>query len=259
MAESYDGAIETVDYKDGDAAASRINKWVEEQTQGRIKDIVSGLDSLIRLILVNAIYFKGMWKSPFDPAATKEADFHVTQRSSSKAKFMYKMMKKLPYFEDDRLQAVELQYIGNDLSMIVALPTGYDKLEFDPQELVSKMFPSEVQVYLPKFRTECSFSLSGTLQDMGVIDAFDDRNADFSGISSNNDLYISAVLHKAFVEVNEEGTEAAAATAVVLSLRSMEMPRPPKTFRCDRPFYWAIIDRKDRSVLFSGKISDPAA
>jgi serpin B len=267
--QQYGAEMLLVDFAQPAAASREINQWVEQQTNNKIKDLVppSSLDALTRLVLTNAVYFKGDWVQPFDKQNTQEQDFTVSTDRKVKAPLMHQQTR-MGYAADGTLQALELPYAGGELSMVVLLPKKVDglpelekTLTFDKlAALVSKLRVREVNIFLPKFKLETSFGLGPTLEAMGMKRAFSKEDADFSGISSAESLYISAVLHKAYVDVNEEGTEAAAATAVVMApTAAREAPRPPPipVFRADHPFLFLIRDTKAGSILFMGRLSDP--
>ena len=222
------------------------------------------LDSLTRLVLCNAIYFKGDWLRQFDTTRTVDADFYVSPDKtiivpmmSQKSNFRYK--------DFDKFCALELPYEGNDLSMIIFLPNEIDGLNAFEKDLTNDTVKiwidelvgsheSEVLVSIPKFKTTCEFELSETLYDMGMPSAFSHLAADFSGMTGTKDLFISKVIHKAYVDVNEEGTEAAAATAVVMMRGVAVMPL---IFRADHPFVFLIRENHTGSILFIGRIVDP--
>lgn len=262
----YGVSITPVDYKNArETARKMINKWVEEKTENKITNIIQPgvLDSLTRLVLVNAIYFKGKWTKQFKPSETKNEPFFVSPETSVQAPLM-RQMQKFKYAELDSLQILELPYLGNDLSMLVLLPrerNGLDQLEShlsleNFMRWKGALREQKVQVFLPKFKTTTLFNLSNTLAAMGMVDAFDRTKADFSGMDGKpNWLYIGAVLHKAYVDVNEEGTEAAAAT--VVSGVAMGVPKPPPIFRADHPFLFLIQENQNGSILFMGRIKDP--
>ncbi|MBN1670592.1 MAG: serpin family protein [Kiritimatiellae bacterium] len=264
----YGVSVTAVDYVAAREAARRqINGWVEEQTRQKIKDLIQPgvLQALTRLVLVNAIYFKGNWSRQFDEAQTQDAPFHTAPDRAVQAPLMTQTAE-FGYAEHDRLQVLELAYEGDDLAMVILLPTaaaGLAAVEaaLTPETLAawtSALRRRKVQVYLPRFKTTAEFRLDDTLVNMGMPDAFNPRAADFSGMDGRpNWLYIGAVIHKAFVEVNEEGTEAAAATAVVMVARAA-MPRPTPVFRADRPFLFLIRERTTGSFLFLGRIVNPA-
>ncbi|MBN2703021.1 MAG: outer membrane lipoprotein-sorting protein [Pontiellaceae bacterium] len=251
----YDSSIHPVDYKaDTEGARKAINTWVEDQTNDKIKDLIGegALNPLTRLTLVNAIYFKGNWAEQFDPENTREASFHLSAEESVQVPMM-SLTTGFKLAQNEKMQALELPYQGGDLSMIILLSNEGEKLEWvDPTTL--QFNEMEVMVRLPKFKMETAFTLNDTLTQMGMNDAFSDK-ADFSGMTgAPNDLYIGEVLHKAFIEVNEEGTEAAAATAVVMKLRGI-----PQQFIVDRPFLFCIRENTTGTILFIGRVMNPQA
>jgi serpin B len=241
---------------------------VEKETHDRIKDLVSpDAVSGARLVLTNAIYFKGDWTTPFKEAMTKEGDFSTGEKQvkaklmHNTAHFGYKDVQRKG--GEPSYQALEMPYAGKDLSMLVLLPNEGELAQLEAAlspkmiaELVGKMPSPEVRVTFPKFKMEDEFELSKSLQAVGVVDAFDRARANFSGISSKEGLYISAALHKAFVEVNEKGTEAAAATALVMKATAM-MPTEPIVFNADHPFIFVLCDRGSGAILFMGRVTDP--
>jgi serine protease inhibitor len=258
----YGVLITTVDYGDAETARCTINDWVKEKTECKIQDIILPgiLDALTRLVLVNAIYFKGNWASQFDQRLTSDAPFWVTHDEQVQVPMM-SQVHEFGYGEGDGLQVLELPYAGDDLSMVVLLPRDRDGLAKLEESLTvenlgtwtRKLWPSEVKAFLPRFKITFPFRLDGTLKSMGMVDAFGDAN--FSGMDGTELLYIAAVLHKAFVAVNEEGTEAAAATAVVMAARGL--PLPPPTFRADHPFIFLIRENSTGSILFLGRVVNP--
>ena len=263
----YAAAIEPLDFAGNpEGARTTINRWVEEKTREKIRDLIApgNLDPLTRLVLVNAIYFKGSWASRFDAARTAEADFQVAADSIAKVAMM-EQAGKYPYGETDECQVLKLPYAGGDLSMVVVLPREKDGLaalesQLSPERLAewtSPLAERNVRVLLPKFKmTWGAAELSGNLKALGMADAFDENRADFSGMDGRKGwLYIGLVLHKAFVEVNEEGTEAAAATAVAMKVKAM--PRPPVEFRADHPFLFWIQEEETGAILFLGRVADP--
>jgi serpin B len=247
-------------------ARETINEWVEKQTQDKIKDLVTrgALTPLSRLVLTNAIYFKGDWTRPFPKAATRDEIFHVSSDKSTTAPLMHKT-DDFKFAAVDGLKALELPYGNGDLSTVVLLPDEIDGLAALEQKLsyesltrwTNGLQKRKVQVFLPRFKLTSDFSLSTVLAAMGMPLAFD--GADFTGISTQEPLYISAVLHKAFVDVNEEGTEAAAATGVVIATRAAMIPREPPLFRADHPFLFLIVDNRTKSILFLGRVVNPKA
>ena len=253
--------ITSVDYGNAEAACHTINTWVEERTESKIKDLIPSriLDGLTRLVLVNAIYFKGNWASQFDQSLTNDVPFWVTSDKQVQVPMMTQK-HEFRYGEGNGLQILELPYAGDDFSMIVLLPReigGLVKLEesLTVENLgrwVRNLWETEVVVFLPRFEITFPFRLDDTLKSMGMVDAFSGK-ADFSGMDKEP-LFISAVLHKAFVAVNEEGTEAAAATAVIMARGS---PSLPPIFRADHPFVFLIRENSTGSILFLGRVVNP--
>ena len=265
----YHAELAQVDFKGHtELARETINRWIEQQTQDKIKDLVphGALDDLTRLVLTNAIYFKGDWTNPFPKSATRDEPFHVTGDKSTTAPLMHKT-ENFMFAAVDSLKVLQLPYGNRDLGMIVLLPDEIDGLgaleqKLDPESLdrwTSGLRKREVQVFLPRFKLTSQFSLSTVLAAMGMALAFDPNRADFAGMSTEEPgLSISAVLHKAFVDVNEEGTEAAAATAVVMKARAVMLPREPAIFRADHPFLFLIVDQRSKGILFLGRVVNPA-
>lgn len=262
----YGAGLNFVDFeRETEPARIAINTWVENETQQKIKELIKRgmIDPLTTLVLCNAIYFKGDWLSQFDKERTADTDFYISSDKTIKVPMM-SQKSKFKFKELGNFSAIELPYEGNDLSMIVFLPKKIDGLAELERNLtndnvknwIDKLFnsyESEILVSLPKFKTTCEFELSKILSDMGMPSAFSLPPADFSGMTGRKDLFISKVIHKAFVDVNEEGTEAAAATAVVM-LRGISRPL---SFRADHPFMFLIRENKTGSILFIGSIVDP--
>jgi serpin B len=245
----------------GDARRT-INDWVARQTNDKIRDLIQEgmLDPDTRLVLTNAIYFKGDWAHPFPKDRTQDAPFHLSTRTQTTGPLM-SQTNHFGYLEGKSFQAVELPYAGSDLAMVVLLPRQVDGLADTEKSLtrdtlqrcLDGLQEREVAVSLPRFRVTAEFSLKDTLAAMGMGVAFS-GDADFSGMDGTRDLYLSAVVHKAYVDVNEKGTEAAAATGVVAKLT--EAPVIP-VFRADHPFLFLIRDRRTGSVLFMGRLVNP--
>ncbi|XP_078686716.1 leukocyte elastase inhibitor-like isoform X7 [Branchiostoma floridae x Branchiostoma belcheri] len=263
---NYGAELASVDFKGAaEQVRGTINKWVEEQTKDKIKDLIpaGAVDAMTRLVLVNAIYFKGNWDKQFKAEMTQDMDFNINNNEKVKVPMM-KMEEKFNYgeFQDQKFRVLELPYVEKELSMLIFLPDeveGIRNLESaltatTLQTVSSQMYSTKVNLMLPRFKLEQDFSLGETLKKMGMGEAFSD-GADFSGMSAAADLFISEVVHKAFVEVNEEGTEAAAATGVMMMTRCM--PRPPTPFFADHPFIFLIRDNRSSSVLFFGKMQKP--
>jgi serpin B len=260
----YGVRITPVDFGDGEAARLTINTWVEERTENKIKDLIAEgvLDDSTRLVLVNAIYFKGNWADRFDPGLTNQAAF-LTPTGGQVQVPMMTLKHTFKYAEDDVLQALELPYAGGDLSMLVLLPRDVNGLVRLEESLVVKnldkwkknLQETEVEVSLPRFELTFPFRLDDTLKSMGMENAFSTK-ADFSGMDGTQELYLGAVLHKAFVAVNEQGTEAAAATAVAMQTKALAFS--PIIFRADHPFVFFIHENGTGSILFIGRVENPA-
>lgn len=273
LAVKYGSEINEVDFKtQPEITCQTINQWVQEKTQDKIKDIVQphSIDPLTRLMLTNAVYFKGKWELPFDEYLTKLAPFKMKTGTSETTEVDVAMMRTnawFMYMENDDFQALELPYQGGELSMVILLPREIDGLSDFETSLMDKNLSSwvrmlqyvEVEVTLPKFRFTSEFSVGGLLQTMGMKDAFDQETADFSQMTQEKDLFLASILHKAFVDVNEEGTEAAAVTGVAFALGEpdLDVP-PPKIFRADHPFFFLIRHIASGTILFMGRISDTA-
>ncbi len=261
----YGAGMNFVDFAaKAEAARKTINIWVENKTQQKIKELIKPgmLDQFTRLVLCNAIYFKGDWLSQFDKKKTKDADFYISKNEIIKVPMM-SQESKFKFKDFGNFSAIDLPYEGNDLSMIVFLPKKIDGLAELERNLtndnvknwidkLSSSYKSEILVSLPKFKTVCEFELADILAGMGMPHAF--SGADFFGMTGKKDLFISRVIHKAFVDVNEEGTEAAAATAVVM--RKCSIGRL-LIFQANRPFVFLIRENQTGSILFVGRIVDP--
>ena len=266
--EYYGGDATEVDYSNPTEAAAIINQWVENQTNGLIKDLITAdaISPLTALILTNAIYFKGIWKTQFDPVNTTNRTFETNTDTFVEAPTMSLIDTEdvFYYTETDDLQILELPYTGDDISMIILLPKNndlspaIDTIDIDMlSEWTGSMVETKVDIYLPKFKVETSYSLGDYLIDLGMNIPFT-SDADFSGITGGRDLFISKVLHKAFIDVNEEGTEAAAATAVIMEL-TVNGSSSRVVFDCNHPFMYLIQHKQTETILFMGSISDPLA
>jgi len=276
IARHYRGAVHLVDFREApDAARAAINRWVEEGTQGKIRGLIppGAPDVLTRLLLVNAVYFKGAWASEFMPSATREEPFHLDTGGKVQVKLMHQRTGA-GYLHARGFEVLDLAYRGGNLSLLVLLPHGTAGIRTLEEtlsaavldDLVAHMRQQVVDVFLPRFTTTWgAVDLREHLAALGMPLAFDAVRADFSGINGHeppheDSLHVSAVFHKAFVEMNERGTEAAAATAVVvLDMASVRPPKPPPipVFRADRPFLYAIRDRHSGALLFLGRMADP--
>ena len=263
---NYGAGLNDVDFaKDTEGARKIINTWVEKETRDKIKDLIKPgiLDPRATvLVLTNAIYFKGDWAAKFKKVDTEDKPFHLSADKTVTVPMMNRE-GKYGYMEDESFQALRLPYTGDDLAMIVLLPKKVDGLGKIEKSLtaenlakwLSKMQTQKVLVAIPKFKTTAEFELKDTLAAMGMSDAFS-GDVDFSGMDGKKDLSISNVIHKAFVDVNEEGTEAAAATAVIVG-RSNGGHSSTPVFRADHPFIFLIRHEASGAILFMGRLADP--
>lgn len=261
VTENYAADVRTADFQTKPDAERRvINQWVEEKTRNKIKDLLpaGSVSATTRMVLVNAVYFKGDWLCAFKPERTAEAPFWISADESVSVPMMRLNGEHFSYGETEFFKTLELPYEGDEVSMLLILPTskdGLDKLSVDFETCFDGMRRAEINVSLPRFKIESSFpSMKQTLAALGLTDAFSEQ-ADFSGISTEP-LFISDVVHKAFVEVNEKGTEAAAATGVIVRATAFT---PPKVFRADHPFLFLIRENESGKILFMGRVSNPSA
>jgi serpin B len=263
---NYDGNLEQVDFKtQAEAARKEINAWVESKTKDKIKDLIKPgmVDTMTRLVLTNAIYFKGKWETQFKPGETLDLPFTLLKGETVKVPIMHQM-GKFAYMETNDIQVLDLPYVNKDLSMIVLLPKKSDGVKELEKTLTIENFNSwhaklqkqEVIVLFPRFKMTSEFELSKVLGEMGMPDAFS-GNADFSGMTGKRDFSISGVVHKAYADVNEVGTEAAAATGVIMKATSVG--QPPPVFKADHPFIFLIRDNQTGSILFLGRVANPAS
>lgn len=264
LGENYGAEASPVDFEGApDEARRRINDWASDETRGRIKDLIpeGSIDPRTALILANAIYFKGTWKQKFDQADTEIAPFHVSPEDTVWVSMM-SLKHELRYSANRLAQVLCMPYEGHDVSMVALLPVegvslGELEASLSAESIglwVMATEYTEVRVLMPRFEFECSYSLNRTLEDMGMRDAFSELRADFSGMHPA--LFISAVRHKGSIEVDEEGTEAAAATAVELKFKGIKPG--PTVFRADRPFLFIIWENTTSSILFMGRVADPS-
>jgi serpin B len=270
LRDKYGADLEQLDFEHPEAARQTINQWVSQATSGKIDDLIPQgvLNPLTRLVLTNAIYFQGDWEHAFRKEATKPSKFHLTESDSiENVPLMYQKRRfafgRTTFADEKELLLLEMPYKGSQLSMLVLLPGevgGLAELEAhlsaeNVQEWASAMRPTEVKVWLPRFKMSAAFQLKDVLSAMGMQDAFT-GDADFSGMDATQELFISAVIHKAFVDVNEKGTEAAAATGVVVDVMSAP-PSDTPTFRADHPFVFLLRDNTTGAILFIGRVIDP--
>ena len=266
----YGAGFNPVDFSGAtEAARLTINQWVEQKTENKIKDLLQPgvLDKTTRLVLTNAIYFKGDWQTPFEKEWTEDEDFHLSQAQTVKTPLM-RRSDSFNYFNGGTFQALEIPYKSGELSMIVLLPNDISGLPALEQTLTASNMQqwlrllqpvSKVILTMPRFKMTRQFELQQTLGAMGMPSAFNRTTADFSGMTGGHDLFISAVIHKAYVDVNEQGTEAAAATAVLMmpTMARQERTPPPIVFRADHPFIFLIRDNRSGGILFMGRVIDP--
>lgn len=261
----YGGALQNVDFVSAaEQARQTINAWVAKQTNDKIKDLIGPgvLDAMTRLVLTNAIYFKGNWASRFKKDRTQDQPFTLLDGTKVQVPMM-NQQTRFGYAETEMLQVLEMPYKGEELSMVILLPKKTDGIKALELGLTSESFSKwvgairrrEVVVSMPRFKMTSRFSLAQVLQSMGMADAFSDK-ADFSGMTGSRNLFISAVVHQAYVDVNEEGTEAAAATGVAMRLTSVG-PDDTPVFRADHPFLFLIRDKTTGSILFLGRVLNP--
>ncbi|XP_076868205.1 leukocyte elastase inhibitor-like [Brachyhypopomus gauderio] len=270
----YHAELEMVDFKsNAEAARIQINKWVEQQTHEKIKDLLAkgGVNSATSLVLVNAIYFKGTWVNKFKAQATRELPFKLSKNKTKPVQMMHQTdrfpLAKIP---DMRCQILEMPYVGQEVSMFIILPneiadntTGLEKLEqtltyenFKAWTQPSVMHQVQVQMALPRFKLSETYDMKSLLVCMGMVDAFNQSKCDFSLMSSCDDLVLSKVVHKSFVAVDEEGTEAAAATAVMMVGTGRPLT-PPENFVADHPFLFFIQHKPTCTILFCGRYCSP--
>jgi serpin B len=267
LAENYGAGVRILDFMtQTEESRLAINQWVSDQTEGRIKDLIPPgvIDALTRLVLTNAIYFNAAWEYPFDKKMTADGPFYLLNGGQITVPMM-KQTEPFNYTEGERYQAVELPYDGNELSMVIFLPEDGQFQAFEEglqsqqvSDIVSGLQPTNIALTMPKFEFDSEFSLKDTLPKMGMSDAFSPSDADFSGMTGNRELFISDVLHKAFVSLDEAGTEAAAAAAVITGETSAP-GGPPLEVTIDRPFVFLIRDIETGAILFVGRVLNPAA
>jgi len=265
LAENYGAGLRILDFiTETERSRVTINDWVSDQTEGRIEDLIpqGAINELTRLVLTNAIYFNAAWECPFDEDMTADGLFYLLDGGQVTVPMM-KQMESFGYTEGEGYQAVELPYDGGELSMVILLPEAGKFEAFEEtlnaqqvDAIISDLQYTEVTLTMPQFEFDSEFSLKDTLAEMGMPIAFS-GGADFSGMTGNPELFISDVVHKAFVAVDEAGTEAAAATAVIMELTAV--PEPPVEVTIDRPFIFLIRDIETGAILFVGRVLNPGA
>ncbi|XP_051025688.1 serpin B6 isoform X6 [Acomys russatus] len=264
----YEAEMEELDFQGAtEQSRQHINTWVAKKTEDKIKELLSPgtVDSDTLLVLVNAIYFKGNWKEQFNKEDTREMPFKVSKNEERPVQMMFKKSTfKMTYIGDISTKILMLPYVGNELHMIIMLPDEHIELSTVEKEItyekfiewtrLDKMDEKKVEVFLPRFKLEENYGMTNVLCKLGMMDAFKPDRADFSGMSSKKGMSLSKVIHKAFVEVNEEGTEAVAATAALMKRRCLKInPR----FCADRPFLFFIQHVETNGILFCGRFSSP--
>jgi len=267
MQDCYGAGVEEIDFGSSEQARQIINGWVEQQTRDKIKELLQPgvLDANTRLVLASAIYFKGDWIHAFPKERSLQGEFHIAAGKAVNTTLM-SQQDQFGYGETDDTQILSMAYRGGRHALVVLLPKKRDGLP-DLEKLVTadllagwmgQVREQEVRVTLPQFRLTAEFSLVDVLVHLGMKQAFISGEADISGMNGGHDLYVTAVMHKAFVDVNEEGTEAAAATAVAVgSLGIGQAPAPVPVFRADHPFLFAIVDVHTGVVMFLGRLVQP--
>lgn len=267
----YGGKATNLDFINStETSRQTINSYIEKQTNNKITNLIpsGGINSMTRLVLTNAVYFKGTWKWSFDKTLTTKQDFNISSLKKVNVDMMTMLPKKtdLNYFGSKDLQILELPYKGDKLSMYVLLPTNdidsMKSLLTIPKiaSYILQMKSTKLEkISLPKFEFTANYLLKDTLSVMGMPTAFSSSLADFSGMTGKKDLFIGSVFHKAYIKVDEEGTEAAAATAVVMTLTAAMPSNNNISFIADHPFIFIIQDKVTGNILFTGKVVDPTA
>jgi serpin B len=266
LAQNYGAGMRIVDYKNASEEARKtINQWVSDQTAAKIQDLLpqGSVTSLTRLVLTNAIYFNAAWATQFEKSQTQNAQFTMLNGTTVTVPMMRQNAKFYKYVEGSNFKALELPYDGRQLSMYILLPQAAQFNSFDTalnsvqiNSIIGSMQSAAVNLTMPKFKIESELGLKKTLQELGIKNAFDPNLADFSGMDGQKDLYITDVLHKSYVTVDEVGTEAAAATGIIVGTTSM--PTDIKEFNMNSPFIFIIRDNPTGSILFLGKVVDPS-
>jgi len=267
LAENYGAGLRILDFiTETEASRLAINDWVSDQTEGRIEDLIpqGAINELTRLVLTNAIYFNAAWAYPFDEDVTANGPFYLLDGGQVTVPMM-KQTETFGYVKGEGYQALELPYDGGELSMVILLPASGNFETFEKglraqqvADIISGLQSNRVTLTMPKFEFKSQFGLNDVLAGMGMPIAFSPDEADFSGMTGKPELFISDVVHKAFVAVDEAGTEAAAATAVIVGVTSVPA-EPPVTVTIDRPFIFLIRDIETGAILFVGRVLDPSA
>jgi serpin B len=266
LARYFGAGMYTVDFERApEAARVAVNEWVADETEDKIKDLIpeGAVNELTRLILANAIYFNGSWMYPFTENATSQEDFTLLDCSKTTVDMMKMNGTGLSYMDGNDFQAVSLPYLSTDFSMLVLVP---DEGQFTAFEstldanslltIIGQMQSNQVALQMPKFDFEMATNANDALAELGMGEIFDPDAADFSGITEEDQLYVTSVLHKATITVDESGTEAAAATAVIMGIKSA-MPEEPISLVIDRPFLFLIRHEPTGTILFMGRVVEP--
>ncbi len=268
MKSHFQADLTSLDFASNDSA-QKINNWVKAKSGGKIASLIDKVDPSACLYLINAVYFKSTWAEQFDKSLTGEKSFHTADEQMIKVPMMVADRKKFKYFSDDQLQALRLNYKNGRYSMLFFLPAESSSLSKIESELneetwqnwLSSFNENPGKITLPKFKIEDSMKLKSPLCALGMSDAFDSQKADFSKMidkSTQTELYLSEVLHKTFIDVNEEGTEATAATAVEASSKTLDFTAKYFEMKLNRPFLFALHDQKTNKILFLGHVADPS-
>lgn len=266
LAENYGAGLRLLDFvRATEKSRQVINDWVSDETEQKIQDLIpsGAIDTQTRLVLANAVYFNASWMREFKEDLTEDGSFYLLDGGEVTIPMM-KQTETFRYTAGEGYQAIELPYMGNTMSMVVLLPTtgGFAAFENsldseNMESILGSLDYQSVELTLPKFSFESRFSLANTLMDLGMPDAFSPGSADLSGMDGTRELFISDVVHKAFVAVDERGTEAAAATAVIVRAVSMPMPGESEQFIADHPFIFMVRDLETGTILFIGRVTNP--
>ncbi|MBX3200501.1 MAG: serpin family protein [Labilithrix sp.] len=267
LAVSYGAGVNLLDFRsDPEAGRQTINTWVEQKTEDRIKTLLpeGSLDERTRMVLVNAVYFNAGWATKFVDGGTQAAPFTKIDGATAQVQMMASSTTSRRYAETDDYQAVEIDYDGGEMAMLVVAPTTGSFATFEASLTGAKMLDvlagleaQQVRLSLPKFKLESGSSLKAPLESLGMKRAFQDDQADLTGISTAAPLVVKDVIHKTFVEIDENGTEAAAATAVIVGEPTSAPVDEPAVMTVDRPFVVAIVDRATKNLVFVGRILEP--
>ena len=265
LGENFGAGVFNVDYVQApQMAREAINQWVEDETEEKIKDLIpsGAITDLTRLVLANAIYFKGAWRYQFDASQTAEAPFYRLDGSSINVDMMKLGSERLRYYQGQNYQVVSLPYMSPDFEMTIIMPELESFSEFESSltqeelaSIISTMNTEQIELEMPKFDFETTINANEALKSLGMSEAFVAGMADFSGITKDEDLLITDVLHKATIIIDEEGTEAAAATAVIVGLEAL--PPDPISLMIDQPFLFFIQHQPTGSILFMGRVTQP--